>query len=130
MKKKILVILTATMLLFAMCINTSATTNQYIYEIDNKTIIFDSNTSLDETTSINIVNHLVYGDTDVATYGLMCTLFGHKYESSVITAITHRVVDTDPRCLQEAYEVQTCTRCEYTISERINYQYISCCPED
>ena len=130
MKKKILVILTATMLLFAMCINTSATANQYIYEIDNKTIIFDSNTSLDETARINIVNHLVYGDTDVATYGLMCTLFGHKYESSVVTAITHRVADTDPRCLQEMFEVQTCSRCEDTVVERINYHYISCCPEN
>lgn len=70
-----------------------------------------------------------FGDEDenVATYGLMCTLFGHKLESEVIQVVTHKAKATDPRCLRERYDTEACTRCDYTNAELIDSKYISCC---
>lgn len=64
---------------------------------------------------------------DAATYGLICTLFGHKIESSTAYTITHKASATDPRCKKNIYYVETCTRCDYTAKELISSEYISCC---
>ena len=64
---------------------------------------------------------------DTATYGLMCTLFGHKLETSTAYTITHKASATDPRCLKNLYSVAACTRCDYTTKELISTEYISCC---
>lgn len=66
-------------------------------------------------------------DEDSATYGLMCTLFGHKLESAVIQTVTHKVKSTAPRCLREKYDTEACTRCDYTNAVLISSVYISCC---
>ncbi|MBQ8015862.1 MAG: hypothetical protein IJ264_06740, partial [Clostridia bacterium] len=63
----------------------------------------------------------------VTSYGLTCTLFGHKLESSVITTITHKAKATDPRCLEETYDTEACTRCDYANATLICSEYISCC---
>ena len=77
-----------------------------------------------------VAEHLIHGEKDATTYGLWCTLFGHSYESHMASKITHCVYDTAPRCLEENYEVQVCTRCEDTVSELISSYYIFCCPEE
>lgn len=64
---------------------------------------------------------------DAHTYGLMCTLFGHKLESSTTTTITHKAKTTDPRCLRKTYAMETCTRCDYYTQTLKSQQYISCC---
>lgn len=64
---------------------------------------------------------------DTATYGLMCTLFGHKLEGSTAHTITHKASATDPRCLKNTYYVEACTRCDYTAKDLISTEYISCC---
>ncbi|MBR2867916.1 MAG: hypothetical protein IKB88_02465 [Clostridia bacterium] len=64
---------------------------------------------------------------DTAAYGLMCTLFGHKIESSTAHTITHNAKTTAPRCLKNTYYVEACTRCDYTAKELIRSEYISCC---
>lgn len=88
--------------------------------------IFDANTTEDFRNKA-IDHHFNKSDGDIATYGLMCTLFGHKLESSVITAITHKARATDPRCLRERYNTEVCSRCDYTNSVLISSEYISCC---
>lgn len=62
-----------------------------------------------------------------ATYGLTCTLFGHKLESSTVTTITHKASETAPRCQQKTYDYESCTRCDYENSTLIGYKYIYCC---
>ena len=62
-----------------------------------------------------------------ATYGLTCTLFGHKLESSAVTKITHKARATSPRCLKKKYDYQTCTRCDYEKSTLVSQTYIVCC---
>ena len=67
-----------------------------------------------------------YDDT-ASTYGLTCTLFGHKIESSSVTSVTHKARSTAPRCLQQTYDYEACTRCDYENSTLIGSRYIYCC---
>lgn len=64
---------------------------------------------------------------ETATYGLMCTLFGHKLESSTVQTITHKAASTAPRCLRKIYDVTACTRCDYSTKTLKSSQYIYCC---
>ena len=88
--------------------------------------VFDADTT-EEFRNKAIAAYFNESDEDVKTYGLMCTLFGHKLESKVITAITHKVRSTSPRCLRERYEVQACSRCDYITKSLISSSYIVCC---
>lgn len=63
----------------------------------------------------------------VATYGLTCTLFGHKLETTRVSKTTHEVRSTSPRCLKKIYDYSTCTRCDYEESVLISSAYIVCC---
>ena len=130
MKKNILTIMIAMLLVCATCFTSAAVSAQYTYEFENITVIFDEDITLDEQQKAAIAEHLVHGDEDVTTYGLWCTLFGHSYETHMAKKITHCVYDTNPRCLEEIYEVQVCTRCENTVSTVVARSYISCCAEE
>lgn len=66
-------------------------------------------------------------DDDASTYGLTCTLFGHKIEGTVVSAVTHKVSSTAPRCVRKTYDYEACTRCDYETSELIDTEYIYCC---
>ena len=88
--------------------------------------IFDADTT-EEFREKAIAHYFIGEDNSTATYGLTCTLFGHKIESSVIAAVTHKAKATSPRCLQERYNVETCSRCDYTNSTKISAAYIVCC---
>lgn len=69
-------------------------------------------------------------DNEVQTYGLMCTIFGHKYETSEVSVITHKVYKYSPRCQDVAYDVSVCTRCDHQEQKLLMTSYIVCCPED
>ena len=127
MKKTLLLIFTIS-LAFAMCFSSFASNDTYTYEYTNITIIFDEATPFSAEQRENIANKLVNGTDDTSTYGLMCTLFGHKYVEDVVTTITHCVSDTQPRCLEEDFEIGECSRCGDTYTNRISYRYITCCP--
>ena len=130
MKKNILTIMIAMLLVYATCFTSFAVSVQYTYEFENITVIFDADSALDEQQRTAIAEHLVHGEADATTYGLWCTLFGHSYESHSAIKITHCVYDTNPRCLREIYEVQVCSRCEDTVSTVVARSYISCCAEE
>ena len=130
MRRKITVTLFAIMLCTAMCINVSASNDYYTYTVGNKTIIFNSDTAFNAETREYVVNYLMHGKPQSTTYGLVCTLLGHSYETSLVTTITHCASDTNPRCLEETYKVQICKRCDHDITELVNVCYISCCPEE
>ena len=114
----------------AFCISAYASTQTNTYELGEYTVIFDENNTLDEAMKQRIANELVYGDSDAQTYGLMCTLFGHKYETHDVQVIHHCVSATNPRCKEETYEVSICTRCDDSTTELAYYTFISCCPEE
>lgn len=61
------------------------------------------------------------------TRGILCTLFGHKLETGTTKTITHKVRATSPRCLEQTYEYEICTRCDYSNYTLISSRYIVCC---
>ena len=97
--------------------------------VNETDFIFDVNTS-EEYRNKFIAHYFNENDEDAATYGLMCTLFGHKTEQIKATKITHKVKTTSPRCKRDSYVITTCTRCDYYDEEYTGTSYISCCPVD
>lgn len=67
------------------------------------------------------------GSEQQAAKGILCTLFGHNLDTGVAKTITHKVRATSPRCLEETYEYQVCTRCDFSDSILIGSRYIVCC---
>ena len=90
--------------------------------IENKNISDETKAKIEKYYSTE--NH---SDNGVTTYGLTCTLFGHKLETSCVTTITHKVSATAPRCLEKVYEYEACTRCDYEASDLLGSSYIFCC---
>lgn len=67
-------------------------------------------------------------DNDAATYGLICSVIGHKIETSNTYVITHKARTTAPRCLKKSYKHEVCTRCDdYEKSTLLSSTYINCC---
>lgn len=90
--------------------------------------IFDADTTEDFRDKF-IADYFNEDNGDTSAYGLTCTLFGHKYEESIVTAIIHKDKATDPRCLRQTYKMEACTRCTYAKKTLISQVYISCCEE-
>ena len=129
MKKFIALILAVASVFSLATFNVSAETeteNSVVISNDNVDFVFEAGVSEDHIHSF-VQSFETHDGEDAATYGLICTLFGHKIESSTAYTITHKASSTDPRCLQRYYYVETCTRCDYTAKELISSEYISCC---
>ena len=95
----------------------------------NIEIIFEDET-LSEEFKARATAHFLNGapeDDGTATYGLTCTLFGHKLETGTTTTITHKARATAPRCLEQIYNYSACTRCDYEASTLKSSTYIHCC---
>lgn len=99
--------------------------NTVTITVNDVEFVFDADTS--EEFRNRAIAHYFDQDDDASSYGLTCTLFGHKIESSVTSAITHKAKATDPRCLRQRFNTEVCTRCDYTNSTMIDSSYISCC---
>ena len=127
--KKLLSLILVISLALAACLPIYAQDSTYVYELGGKTVIFDEATQFSAEQRENIVNLLANGTEteDSETYGLMCTLFGHKYVEESVKTITHCVSDTQPRCFEEVFDIGECSRCGKTYANRISYQYIYCC---
>ena len=129
--KKLLTTLLATILVLCACFSSSA--NQAVgnvYEIGDKTIIFDEASAFSVEEQQHIAELIVNPENQASTYGLVCTLFGHKNTSETVVSITHCVEPKSPRCLQELFAVTTCSRCDESTVVSTGYSYITCCPED
>ena len=128
MKKTLIFILTIS-LIFAMSFSSFAANETYAYNYGNVTVVFDETTPFSAEQRENIANKLVNGADNTATYGLWCTLFGHDYVEDTVMTVTHCVNPTQPRCLEEYFDIGECSRCGDTYTNRISYAYIVCCTE-
>ncbi|MBQ2846799.1 MAG: hypothetical protein IJE74_00890 [Clostridia bacterium] len=129
MKKIIALILVVVSLFSTMSIAAYAedtNENTVTITVNETEFVFDANTT-EEFRNKAIAHYFNHNDDSTSTYGLTCTLFGHKLESSIISAVTHKVNATDPRCLRERYNTEVCSRCDYTNSTLISSTYITCC---
>lgn len=110
--------------IFIMPANAAETKN------DENIVIIIENNNISEKTREKIIAFYSNGGEEkdgVATYGLTCTLLGHKLETSTVSKTTHKVRSTSPRCLKETYSYSTCTRCDYEKSTLVSSKYIVCC---
>ena len=126
MKKIISLILSLCIILSLGVIPASA---EEAVETNDVTIIIH-NEDISEETKEKLI--AFYSDPEshndtAATYGLTCTLFGHKLESATTTVITHKVRSTTPRCQEKIYNYEACTRCDYENSTLLSTAYIDCC---
>ena len=65
---------------------------------------------------------------DATTYGLICSVIGHKIDTSAVYTISHKARATAPRCLKKSYKHEVCTRCDdYEKSTLLSSTYINCC---
>ena len=129
--KKFIVGLMALLLISTFALSAFAENAEiYTYKIDSVTVVFDETTPFNAATREAVAHKLVHGDDGAATYNIWCTLFGHDYITSGVTAITHCVESTQPRCLEEYFLVQACEDCDHVIVERTGYSFITCCPND
>lgn len=125
-KKLLSLILAVAMLACAFVMPANATNTETHEHIE---IVIENEDISDETRE-KIMDFYTNGGEEkegVATYGLTCTLLGHKLETSRVNKITHKARTTAPRCLRKTYEYSTCTRCDYEESTLISSKYIACC---
>lgn len=125
-KKVFSLILALATLLCAVVIPVNATEAETYEHI----IIIIENEDISEKTRERIIAFYSKGGEEkegVATYGLTCTLFGHKLETSAVTTVTHKVRSSSPRCLKKIYNYESCTRCDYENSTLKSQEYIACC---
>ena len=121
------VLLALTLLICTFVIPVSAKKDSNI-KTDIEIIINDE---VSEETKEKIEKYFASGEPvtndGVSTYGITCTLLGHKLESTLVETITHKVRTTAPRCLKKTYTYQACTRCDYETSQLIATENIYCC---
>ena len=130
MKKWIVGLLVTAMLMCA-CVGVSADqATGNCYTVDGVTVVFDADSQFSVEQQEAIANLLVHPEYGTSTAGLMCTLFGHKNTSETVISITHKYNVESPRCLQEHFEVTSCSRCDETTVEKVGQLFITCCPED
>ncbi len=100
--------------------------NTVTVTVNDVEFVFDADTTEDFRNK-TIAHYFGHDNDGAVAYGLTCTLFGHKLENSITSAVTHKARATDPRCLRQMFNTEVCTRCDYTNSTLINSSYISCC---
>ena len=129
MKRIIALIMAVVSLFCAMSVSTGAQgvdESTVTVTVNETVFIFDADTTEDFRDKF-IEDYFNGEDDGATTYGLTCTLFGHKIETTSVTAVTHKAKATSPRCLREIYDVDNCTRCDYNKSTLVTRSYIVCC---
>ncbi len=122
--KKITIAVLCLTLLICSCLPISAQETNHVLVIGKVEYIFDDMLTYGEQLQlIDAINHC---DDGIATCGLMCTLFGHKYEEKSVTTVTHGVSSSQPTCLEEHFLVGQCTRCDASYVDRTAAVYVYC----
>ena len=104
----------------------------YEFVDEDKVVIFEENSALTEDEQQFVAERLVYGspeDSGIQTYA-WCWLTGHNFVYDTVTVVTHKKKAESPRCYEEIYNVETCTKCDHLEEELIGFGYIVCCPEE
>lgn len=126
--KKISVFLTFCLLLMVMTISANAAESQgNAYTMQDATVKFEADSKFTSEEQQHIAELLIYGSDEVSPCGILCSLFGHSYETEIVTLINHRYRATAPRCLEEQYKVSKCSRCGDTQQTLLSSGYINCC---
>ena len=99
----------------------------YEYSYGDKTIILSG--ELSEESTSKIINIFTGENKVVQTRNLICTIFGHNIETTSVDVVTHHVYPTYPYCKCDHYDVEVCTRCDYSNTTLVYTQRYGCCTE-
>ena len=112
-------------------ISSSASANNgNVVELEGYTVVFDEETVFTPDEQVELAQYVVQyhqEDSNSQTYGLMCTLFGHKTTTESLSVIEHCVQSAQPRCVKNYTYLTVCSRCDYTEVDIISSEYIYCC---
>ncbi|MBQ2903892.1 MAG: hypothetical protein IJE48_05790 [Clostridia bacterium] len=125
--KKIIAFIMAVVLAFsAMSISVYAEdASEISVTVNGIEFIFEAGTS--EEFIDKFIGDYFNPEDNTQTYGITCTLLGHDIETSRTIVITHNARTSAPRCLKKYYNVETCSRCDYTSKTLLGQEYIYCC---
>lgn len=101
----------------------------YEFADEDKVVTFEDDCTLTEDEQQAVAERLVYGsaeDSGIQTYS-WCWLTGHNLSYNTVAVITHKARATQPRCLEERYNVATCSNCDYMEEDLLTTVYIICC---
>lgn len=109
----------------------SQATQIYVYDMDEHVV----EVTFNENSNFNIeqqqwIADILVNDTLPIQSRAWCWLTGHNYISDAVTVTTHEARVLSPRCLEETYEVTTCSKCNYYAEDLLGAEYIFCCPEE
>lgn len=129
MKKIVSIILSALLVLTMPTLVSASDYAGNVINIDTVTVYFSANSVFSVEEQQLLAQSIVSNDNfdQTTTYGLLCTLFGHKTTTESITVIEHCVSNTQPRCLETLQEVTACSRCDYVYIQELSSMYIFCC---
>ena len=124
--KKILIFFA---LIAILSVSLFATNDNTLSHNKEVTIIFPEETTLTKAEQERITQYLLTGEQPLSR-NIICDLLGHNMSLSGtgLKVISHRVRSTNPRCLEETYDVYTCSRCSHISSTLIGRSPMSCCP--
>jgi len=123
-----LLALISCMLVSSIYANSENSENIIYFADENISIIFDDSATLTAEKQQFIANAIVYGSPVQSR--AWCWLLGHSYVENTVTAITHKVSDSEPRCWEDIYAITTCENCDYYEENLLGSGMTICCPED
>lgn len=108
----------------------------YTFYYDDREVTIES-THLNEEKAQLVADYIVYGiapssliepENEINT-NLICTLFGHSIETSIALETIHNAYTTSPKCVQNTYQIDMCTRssCDYIQKTLIDSTRTSLC---
>lgn len=130
MKKVVTAVLACILVsMLSMMVVASDSQTAIYYDDVDVTVCFESDTSLTDTQMQRIADIIAY-DIPVVESRAWCWLTGHDKTTQTVTAVHHKQLTYDPRCLLKVYHVTTCANCDYYEEVLSSQSYISCCPND
>ncbi len=75
-----------------------------------------------------IINHF-FGvrEQQVTSRNIICSAFGHDYDTTITTITRHNVYSSYPKCVKDTYEVSVCSRCDHSETVLLNSIRVGCC---
>lgn len=135
MKKRIVKLFAVVMIIMISIVTVNADVSEpsgKVYFRGDTMVSFIANSAFTDAEQIRVVNLLTNGNSSNvnSTNNVLCSLFGHKTTTERVTVTNHKVNPKDPRCVNYIYEVEACTRCNYSDATLVYSYSISCCPDD
>lgn len=102
-------------------------TNTFIYG-EKEITVENSELSYEEMKAIADVVAGVKSESQTNARGILC-VFGHKISTSTVTETIHNAYTTTPKCIENIYDVESCTRssCDYIVKTLIDSTRIATC---